>query len=199
MLHMDDLLPWLRHYQVQSRNLSPMSWFVSIAVEAASQRAALRNVLHYESFQLRSISVHTPLIFMDEDIEITIQLRPQQEVTLHSSDLWDELRICSWTSSKGWAEHCKGLIAVKATGLGIADESRMAQIFKAEKVVVDQNKLYGSLSKLGVSCGLTFPGISHCEANDSCSTATITTMDTTQELPLAYQTDYIIHPRYSNS
>ncbi|KUJ09043.1 BcPKS8, polyketide synthase [Mollisia scopiformis] len=192
ILHMDDLLPWLRHYQVQSLNLFPMAGFISIAVEAASQRAALRNVHHYDSFQLRSISVHHPLILMDEDIELTIQLRPQQESTLVSSDSWDEFRICSWTSSKGWAEHCKGLVAVKTSGITTIEESRRSEITTSEKAAVEKAKLYHSLSNLGVSYGLSFQGLSDCQASDNCSTATITNVGTAQEH--AFQTDSVIHP-----
>ncbi|CZR50438.1 related to polyketide synthase [Phialocephala subalpina] len=188
ILHMDDLAPWLRHYQIQSLNLFPMSGFISLAVEAASQRAALRNVGHYDSFQLRGISVHTPLLLSDEDIEITLQLRPHQEGTLLSSEMWDEFRICSWTSSKGWTEHCKGLIAVKA-GV-IVTKGEMAGILSAEKSDVDKAKLYDSLSQLGVSYGDSFQGMSNCQANDTCSTATITAVDTAQE----HQTDSVIHP-----
>ncbi|KAF8850340.1 BcPKS8, polyketide synthase [Acephala macrosclerotiorum] len=189
ILHMDDLTPWLRHYQIQSLNLFPMSGFISLAVEAASQRATLRNVEHYDSFELRSISVHTPLILSDENIEVTIQLRPHQEGTLLSSDLWDEFRICSWTSGKGWTEHSKGLIAVKASGPRKV-ESAMAEISSAEKDVVDKTKLYDSLSHLGVAYGDNFRGLGDCQANNTCSTATITTVDTAQE----HQTNSVIHP-----
>jgi NADPH:quinone reductase-like Zn-dependent oxidoreductase len=192
ILHMDDLLPWLRHYQVQSLNLFPMSGFISIAVEAASQRAALRNALQYDSFQLRSVSVHTPLILMEEDIELTIQLRPQQEGSLHPSDLWDEFRICSWTASKGWAEHCKGLIAAKFNSLGSTEQSTVAEILSAEMVDVDRTTLYDSISNLGVAYGHSFQGISNCQANNICSTAAITTVDTTHEQ--AYQTESVINP-----
>lgn len=72
-----------------------------MAVEAASQRATSRNIL-YDNFELRDVSVAKPLMVTDEDIEMTLQLRPHQEGTLTSSEIWDEFRIHSWASNQGW-------------------------------------------------------------------------------------------------
>jgi NADPH:quinone reductase-like Zn-dependent oxidoreductase len=184
ILRLDDL-PWLRHHQIQSLTLFPMSGFISIAIEAASQKAALRNIA-YDTFHLREVSVHTPLVLTDDDVELTLQLRP--------SDAWDEFRIHSWTASKGWTEHCKGLIAAKASGEIPLPKSTMEEISSAEMVTVDKTKLYDSLSRLGISYGPSLQGMSSCETSDACSKATITTVDTSQEMPMAFQTDSIIHP-----
>ena len=185
ILRLDDL-PWLRHHQIQSLTLFPMSGFISIAVEAASQKAALRSVA-YDTFHLRDVSVHAPLIVTDDEVELTLQLRP-------SSDTWDEFKIHSWTASKGWTEHCKGLITLRTNGEISLPRSILADISSAETVAVDKTKLYDALSKLGVSYGPSFQGMNTCEANSSCSKATITTVDTAQEMPSAFQTDSIIHP-----
>jgi hypothetical protein len=81
-----------------------MSAFISIAVEAAPQRAIWRGV-QFDRFELRDISVHAPLMIVDEDVEMNLQLRPHQEGTLVSSETWDEIRIHSWAANKRWTEH----------------------------------------------------------------------------------------------
>lgn len=202
-----DDLPWLRHHKIQSLTLFPMSGFVAMAVEAASQRAVSKGV-EFDKFEFRNIVVSTPLMVTDDDIEMTTQLRPYQEGNLVSSDVWNEFRIHSWAANKGWTEHCKGLVAVKANDSNEVDGSRLAEkvgaslqatiaeINGATLSPVDKVKMYDSLSELGVSYGPTFQGINNCQATEKCSTADITVIDTTQEMPQGYQTSNIIHPSF---
>lgn len=191
ILRVDDL-PWLRHHKIQSLVLFPMSGFIAMAIEAVSQKATSRDV-QFDSFELRDVSVNTPLVITDQDIEMTLQLRPHQEGMLVSSDVWDEFRVHSWAANKGWTEHCKGLIAVKSVALSSISSS-IAEITTSEKVFVDKSEVYNSLSELGVSYGPSFQGMNNCHASDSCSMADIVTVDTTQEMPKEVQTDSIIHP-----
>jgi NADPH:quinone reductase-like Zn-dependent oxidoreductase/malonyl CoA-acyl carrier protein transacylase len=202
-----DDLPWLRHHKIQSLTLFPMSGFVAMAVEAASQRAISKGV-HFDKFELRNIVVSAPLMITDGDIEMTTQLRPYQEGNLISSDLWKEFRIHSWAANKGWTEHCKGLVAVKTNDSNEIDGARLAETASASLQAtileinsttlspVDKVKMYDSLSELGVSYGPTFQGINNCQATEECSTADITVVDTTQEMPQGYQTSNIVHPAF---
>ncbi|TVY13419.1 Reducing polyketide synthase PKS2 [Lachnellula arida] len=204
-IRIDDL-PWLRHHKIQGLTLFPMSGFVAIAVEAASQRAASSGT-DFDKFVLRDVSVHAPLMITDKDVETTIQLRPFQEGTLVSSDVWDEFRIHSWTDGQGWTEHCKGLVAVKSNKSEEFDGARIAQdaetllrstiseVNSAKTTSVDKTVMYDSLSDLGVSYGATFQ-VENCQANDSCSTAQMTVADTAQEMPQGFQTSTIIHPAF---
>ncbi|PMD36739.1 BcPKS8, polyketide synthase [Hyaloscypha variabilis F] len=206
IIRVDDL-PWLRHHKIQSLVLFPMSAFVSMAVEAASQRATWKGV-QFDKFELRDVSVHSPLMIADDDIEVTLQLRPYQEGTLVSSETWDEFRIHSWAANKGWTEHCKGLICVKGNDSDEVDGARLAQdseamlksaiskISGSDTVAVDRTKLYDSLSELGVSYGPTFQGMVNCQASDKGSVADLTVADTTQEMPQGYQTSTVIHPAF---
>jgi acyl transferase domain-containing protein len=169
VIRVDDL-PWLRHHKIQSLVLFPMSAFVSMAVEAASQRANWKGN-QFDKFELRDISVHSPLMIQDDDVEITLQLRPYQEGTLVSSGTWDEFRIHSWAANKGWTEHCKGLISVKGNDSDEVDGARPSQdseamlkstiskITGSDTVLVDRTKMYDSLAELGVSYGPTFQGM----------------------------------------
>jgi NADPH:quinone reductase-like Zn-dependent oxidoreductase/malonyl CoA-acyl carrier protein transacylase len=198
-----DDLPWLRHHKIQSLVLFPMAGFISMALEAASQRAATRGV-EFDKYELRDISVTTPLMLAEENVEMTLQLRAHQEGTLVSSETWDEFRIHSWTKGKGWTEHCKGLVTVKSNDSSVRAvhdsevllQSAISEICSAGVSSVDKAKMYDSLAELGVSYGPTFQGMNNCQASETSSMATITVKDTASEMPLGYQTSTILHPAF---
>ncbi|KAI1491433.1 hypothetical protein F5X96DRAFT_478283 [Biscogniauxia mediterranea] len=204
IVRLDDL-PWLQHHRIQSLTIFPMSGYIAMALEAASQRATAADT-HFDRFDLRDVSVITPLVISDEDVEMTTMLRPHQEGTLVSSEIWDEFRICSWTKSKGWKEHCKGLIAVQANDSNGVDAARhsqvsqtllkstIAEINDAATKDIPADRLYSDLSEVGVSYGPTFQGIDKCQACDTCSKADLVVPDVAKEMPNHHVTDTIIQP-----
>ncbi|KAI0159906.1 ketoacyl-synt-domain-containing protein [Hypoxylon sp. FL1284] len=209
IVRLDDL-PWLQHHRIQSLTIFPISGYVSMAVEAASQQAKAANV-HFDKFELRDVSVIAPLVIPDEDVEMTTSLRPHQEGTLVSSEEWDEFRICSWTKSKGWKEHCKGLIAVQAHETNGVDDARkslasrislqstIAEITEAASSPVVMDKLYDDLSEVGVAYGPTFQGVNNCQASKTCSRADLLVPDVAKEMPSHYVTDTVIQPSFLES
>jgi acyl transferase domain-containing protein len=154
-----------------------MSGFVAMAVEAAAQRAASRNI-QYESFDIRDVVVTTPLMVTEDDVEMTLQLRPHDE---SSADVADEFRIHSYANGKGWTEHCKGIISVTSNVLRGVGQTQAA-VLDSAKTEVEKGKIYESLSELGVEYGPTFQGMNSCQSSDSASTATIATADTSLEM-----------------
>ena len=202
-----DELPWLRHHRIQGLTLFPMSGFLSMAIEGASQRATLRGT-NFDTFELKDIVVTAPLMITDQDIETTLQIRPHQESSLGSSESWEEFRVHSYADGKGWTEHCKGLIAVRGADAHDFDytrnikdtkallQSRASKIQSSAINDVDTASMYSSLSDLGVAYGPTFQGLVDCKASSTCSMANITAEDTAQEMPLGIQSGNIIHPAF---
>jgi NADPH:quinone reductase-like Zn-dependent oxidoreductase/malonyl CoA-acyl carrier protein transacylase len=209
IVRLDDL-PWLQHHKIQSLTIFPMSGFVAMALEAAAQRAASKDVL-WDKINLQNVSIIKPLVIPDKDIEMTITLRPHQESTFISSDVWDEFRICSWSHDKGWTEHCVGLVATVAKDANNFDESTELRDFddfiRATTASVDQghatavspSELYDSLAELGVAYGPTFQGISNFSTADNCSLGDISVPDIAKEMPSHHLTDMIIHPAFLES
>ncbi|CZT04695.1 related to polyketide synthase [Rhynchosporium agropyri] len=198
-----DELPWLRHHKIQGLTLFPMSGFLSMAIEGASQRASTRGA-QFDSFELREVFVTAPLMITDQDVETTIQFRPHQD----GSEIWDKFLIHSYVYGKGWTEHCNGLISVRGDELSDFDHTRIVQdskkllqstISKIQDSVsdsIDKDLMYSSLTDLGVSYGSTFQGMNNCQASTTCSMANITAEDTSQEMPLGFQSSNIIHPAF---
>ncbi|KAI2643595.1 ketoacyl-synt-domain-containing protein [Xylaria nigripes] len=209
ILRLDDL-PWLQHHKIQSVTIFPMAAYISMAVEAAAQRAKKANI-SFDKFELRRISVTTPLIITDEDVEMTTSIRPHQEGALVSSKIWDKFRISSWTKNKGWREHCKGLIAVKAKESNGVDtvqqvtssrnrlQATITKVGNATSKPLDMSTLYDTLSEAGVSYGPTFQGIRNCQVGDGCSQADIIVPDVAKEMPCHYISETVIQPAFLES
>ncbi|KAK6068248.1 polyketide synthase [Seiridium cupressi] len=200
-------LPWLEHHKVQGVTVFPMSGFITMAIEAAAQRAASTET-PFDKYQLRDVSVIAPLVIPDADVEMTTTLRPDHETT-HGT--WDEFRICSWSKSQGWKEHCKGFIAVENHESNGVDDTRCAQeaesllkstissVEAAASSSVSSDKLYDVLSELGVSYGTTFQGLSNVLASDDCSKAELMVTDIAKEMPNHHVTPAVIQPAFLES
>ncbi|KAI0443526.1 ketoacyl-synt-domain-containing protein [Xylaria telfairii] len=209
IVRLDDL-PWLEHHKIQSMTVFPIAGYVAMVIEAAAQRAREANI-SFDKFELRDVSVTAPLIISEEDVEMTTSLRPHQEGALVSSEIWDEFRIRSWTKTKGWKEHCKGLIMVEAkesnevdaTRQSLASRIRMqattAQVDKTASRLLDAVKLYDTLSEVGVSYGPTFQGIHDCHVGGGCSRADIFIPDVAKEMPNHHVSEAIIQPAFLES
>ncbi|KAK4183666.1 putative polyketide synthase [Podospora australis] len=130
MVRTDDL-PWLREYQVQGRQVFPVSAFISMIVEAATQQASLINV-DAEKFDIRHLKIDDQLFVEDEtETEVLLMLRPA------SVDKNYEFRITSFEASRGWLEHCTGTVETEAP----SSSSRRSAARKSDTIVSDADSL----------------------------------------------------------
>ncbi|KAK4162823.1 polyketide synthase [Cladorrhinum sp. PSN259] len=204
IVRLDDL-PWLSHHKIQSLTVFPMSGFISMAVEAAAQRAISRDI-NYDKFDLRDVSITKPLVIQDKDTEVTINLRPYRENVLGSSGIWDEFRICSWSHEQGWVEHCVGLVAVVEADHNEVDsslqtlnsEARLRSALsladKPDTNSIVSKTMYDALEELGVAYGPTFQGLTSCHASASSAVGEIVVTDVAKEMPNHHLTDAVIQP-----
>ncbi|KAK3503468.1 ketoacyl-synt-domain-containing protein [Neurospora crassa] len=210
IVRLDDL-PWLRHHKIQSLIIYPMSAFLAMAMEAASQRAKSKHC-SFDRFQMRDIAIKKPLAIPDNDIEVTISLRPHQEGIFVSSETWDEFRVCSWSSGQGWIEHCVGLIAtVKITENDVVQgpqtddgfedhlHSVAPTIDNAQWASIYPQHMYETLNKLGVVYGPTFQGLDNINVCDTQSTGDLVAPDVAKEMPGGYLTKAVIQPAFFES
>ncbi|CAK7224927.1 Type I Iterative PKS [Sporothrix bragantina] len=215
IVRLDDL-PWLRHHRIHSLNVFPLSAFLVMALEASAQRATTQSRI-VDSFELRDVSVVKPLIVPDEDIELTIGLRPHQDggsllPASASEATWNEFRICSYTHAKGWTEHCIGLVGTKTLEEKANDvdgarqaESAAAAVRYAKLLVgdnstaVDSTKMYDALNEMGVAFGPTFQGVENCRTTDSASAADLSVVDIAAEMPSHFVASPLLHPAFLES
>lgn len=210
IVRLDDL-PWLRHHKIQNLIMFPMSGFLAMAIEAASERAKIKH-RSFDKFEMRDIAIIKPLVIPDNDIEVTISLRPHQESTFVSSEAWDEFRICSWSSGQGWVEHCVGLIATVRTtdndvvrglqtGNGFEDYLRSVTPTgdDTEVASVNSQQMYEYLNKLEVMYGPTFQGLDNINACDTHSTGDLVVTDVAKEMPGGHLTEAVVQPAFLES
>ncbi|KAB8360847.1 hypothetical protein FH972_024581 [Carpinus fangiana] len=202
-------LPWLRHHKMQGMNVFPMAGYLAMAMEAASQRAQMRDV-QFDSFDIREIVVNAALIINDgTDVESTISLRPYSEGTRGYSDIWDEFRICSWAPKRGWTEHCRGLVAArntKTTNTVDADirtsnqrkelDARKQSTLNNSSEKVDVAGLYSLLDHVGAGYGETYQGLENCFGSDTHAYADLVAPNTKALLPNEFEPNLIIHPAF---
>ncbi|KAK3943779.1 hypothetical protein QBC46DRAFT_338122 [Diplogelasinospora grovesii] len=97
-----DLEPTWRN----SRILFPVAGFMSMAIEAANQRASLKGI-EASRLEVNNFTV-TECLFLEDGFEFEVLL------TLRSSNLSgekaDEFHNSSQESGRGWIEHCTGVV-----------------------------------------------------------------------------------------
>ena len=65
-------------------------------------------------FKLRDIQASKAFILDDgAHYEMVVTLRSYAEGTKSYSNTWDEFRISSYATGRGWLEHCRGLVSIK--------------------------------------------------------------------------------------
>jgi acyl transferase domain-containing protein/NADPH:quinone reductase-like Zn-dependent oxidoreductase len=202
ILRLDDI-PWLRHHQIQGVTIFPISGFVIMAIEAIAQLAKGLN-MPYDSLEVEDLSVKTPAMLSEEELEMTTTLRPNPD-SQHSLSF--SFHIRSWSKSKGWTEHCTGFASACRIDTNDVNGSRMEHVKKRkldarlarmkEQVThrpVIASELYTSLSEIGISYGATLQNVEGAQASPSASIARITVSDTAAEMPESHETKYLLHP-----
>ncbi|THW29997.1 polyketide synthase [Aureobasidium pullulans] len=206
IVRLDDL-PFLRGHKMQSMPVFPMAGYMGMALEAATRRASARGV-QFDRFEIREFVVSSALVLNeDTDVEMTITLKPYSEgLRGAASDLWDEFKICSWDSKRGWLQHCHGLVGVrtspatngvdahKAESAAKAFELRKLNIISASTDAVNTEAMYETLTAVGAEYGPVFTGLKPCQASDRTAHAQLIVPDTKSLMPKGYETDLIVHP-----
>lgn len=187
-------LPWLEQHKVQGDMVYPMSGFVCMAVEAMKFRAESRG-LGFDRYLMREIHASRPLVVLaDTAVETMVTLRPYNESATISSDKWDEFRVLSWTTDRGWSEHCRGLVAVEFNSARPKKAELEAEISDKCTSEVKSSKIYNMLSNMGITLGPLFVGIDDLTAGPQHATGTFTVPDTAAAMPYQFESASVIHP-----
>ncbi len=85
--------PWVRGHIMQDMIIYPMCGYLTMAVEAAGQRATLAGK-PFDKFVFKDATISRPLVIQEgSDTETNITLRPYTEGTRQSSKAWDEFKV----------------------------------------------------------------------------------------------------------
>ncbi|KAG6152537.1 Type I Iterative PKS [Claviceps purpurea] len=201
-----DDIPWLRDHKMQELTAFPFSGFVSIGVEAVSQRASMRGV-EFDQFNIREMQVTRPLLMQDDqEYEIITNLRQYSEGTRSYSDKWDEFRVHSYHESRGWTEHCRGLIGVSKREesnqvCSVMQDEAAEIVAKAEEVCktdLPTSAFYNELRERGAGYGPILQNIHSLTAADDFEhgMGKVVIPDTGATMPEKYQTKSFINAAF---
>ena len=202
-----DDVPWLRDHRVQGLTVFPMAGYLCMALEACRQQAAWKD-LTPDRIEFREIAVRQALSIPDTgSVELRLSLVPFSEGTRSSSDKWNQFRVFSWTSDRGWLEHCRGLVtsgsAQKMNPLEgprtensrlRAHSAKLARYQRIASSPVDSSNLYSVITNAGFEYGPTFRHVKDIMFGPSHVIYQAIVPDTAALMPLNYESHYTIHP-----
>ena len=203
-------IPWVKDHRVQDSVVYPAAGYLVMAIEAASQRAAARNV-NIAHYKLREVTFGQALVIPEQsgEVETIVQLRPHQEGTRFLSDTWDEFCVLSVTDDNRWTEHCRGMVtAEKATErdevveVDLQSAGHLQRILHMEALCqtpIDTNELYQQLDRLGLHYGPSFANMKSAKSAPNMCIGKIEIPDTAATMPMGFQYSVIIHPATADS
>ena len=209
-------IPWLSHHLIQSSVVFPFAAYVSMACEAAFQRATMRGqtVEPSHTYKFREIFVKKSLILAESSaVELSCSLRPHVDGIKSKSSIWDEFCVYSHTEETGWSEHCSGLVSVvqdKETPNEIDGRRELKHRFQdytklvstsedTSKMRLDCSKAYDVMARAGMEYGSSFRNIVDAQANVGVCAGTLVVPDTAALMPRNYETPFIVHPTMLDS
>ncbi|PVH88801.1 hypothetical protein DL98DRAFT_477463 [Cadophora sp. DSE1049] len=208
-------LPWLRDHRVQGLIVYPAAGYISMAIEAAHQRAVEMNVA-IEGFDLREISLSQALVIPEPagEAEVMFCMKPRPESSKSSSGTWDEFFVYSASDKGDWVEHCRGQISVRQpASLNVVDGERQRDILRSEYArrrseantecihLIEGADLYAQCTKIGLEYGPMFANLVEAKVGNSGGGRTfvgaigkVLHPDIAKVMPESYQSPSIIHP-----
>ncbi|RMZ86354.1 hypothetical protein DV736_g6420, partial [Chaetothyriales sp. CBS 134916] len=200
-----DDVPWLHGHQMQSLTTFPLAGYIAMAVEAESQLAHLRGIKSNEisGFRLREIQVSRAFILDEGTLyETLVTLRAYAEGTRSYSKDWDEFRVSSWASDRGWIEHCRGLVGVQkqrhanpvSKSQLHAAHTRRQQICGDEITALSMDSFYRELREHGCEYSAAFqmPASSTAIVQGNFSSGIVSVPDTATAMPYSHEGPSII-------
>ncbi|KAJ5628114.1 hypothetical protein N7490_010342 [Penicillium lividum] len=201
--------PWIRQHKVQDNNVYPMTGFLAMAMEAISQQAQLHHLVPGK-IELRDISITRVLMIPDNGaVETMFTLRPARGESSGRSILgWHEFKVFSWAESRGWDQHCSGLVMVHETKEVNPVNGSLQQIITEKALVqmvadlqavctkpIDSEALYEDISSGGVKYGTLFRRLSNISVGPQHQAiARFEVPDTSVCMPNGRETDCVAHP-----
>ena len=204
-------IPWLSDHQVQGSVVFPATGYLVMALEAISQYGVLHHIPPNSSTQyvLQEVKISRALVLSeDASTEISLVLRPREEGSRNSSKSWMDFAISSWTSEKGWAEHCQGFISLHQKNQDpnpINGERQMAaqriqqknfieDIQSRCQVSVNPVDLYSKCSRAGLEFGPAFRNVIDGRAGIDNAVGTVSIPNTSIRMPKEFESRPLIHP-----
>ncbi|KAK8075870.1 Polyketide synthase [Apiospora hydei] len=197
-------IPWMRENIFQQRIVFPMSSFLSMIIEAASQRAVMLGIEDVAGFEVRDLKVKEHLFLLeDQQVEMMVNFRPCRD----SSAPKDEFHIISYEPSRGWLEHCRGFVEAKpaSTNNGSisprssSPKSRSRQTIPKDAMQVPAAQFYLNMGAEGTTYPLEFWTMKNMTVHGNSCSVQCSQMETHFRMPNEHESNYVMHPAFLDS
>ncbi len=203
-------LPWLSDHKVQGSVVFPAAGYLAMAIEATSQFGELHraSVTSTSNHKLREVKINRPMILSDEmSTEVSLILRPREEAS-NFLNSWIDFVIFSWTSDRGWIEHCRGLTSLFGNDQEPNPINGKRQIAVRQdqykntinnlrskcQITLNPVDIYSRFSRMGLEFGPTFRNIGAGRATTDCAICSVSIPDTSNRMPNEVESRMLIHP-----
>jgi acyl transferase domain-containing protein/NADPH:quinone reductase-like Zn-dependent oxidoreductase len=210
IIRLDDL-PWLRDSRVQDRIVFPVSAYLSMVVEAATQGAKLLDMPGVGVVDLHDVRIKEQLFLEDgEGTEVLLSFRPCVEEG--SVPRRNEFQFMSYRPERGWTENCHGYVEAKPLPASSASSASHNSTKASPTSTVRRRPTnarrdsalkgahyYVNLGSTGVAYPRGFMNIISVTADKTGAIAQACIQDTRFDLPMGHETPYMIHPTILHS
>ena len=201
-------VPWLRDHSIQDVIVFPMAGYLSMAMEACRQQTHWKGI-SFDYMTIRDVAVRQPLTMSElTPIELRLSLSPYSQGSYSFSETWSHFKVSSWTSDRGWLDHCSGQVAARPLDqhnpVCARDERnsglnhQMGDLSGLENLCRDPrhaDSLYQICESSGFHYGPMFRGVQEIRLGPSHQAIyTVKIPDTRSCMPFLKQSDYMIHP-----
>ncbi|KAB5511498.1 polyketide synthase [Coniochaeta sp. 2T2.1] len=199
IIRLDDL-PWLRDARVREQIVFPASAFISMVIEAFSQRAVLLGTEeHVGAFDIRDMHIREQLVLEDGNgTELLLHMRRSGE----SDYAPDEFQITTFEEKRGWVVNCKGFVSAKPVHRGGDSTVHAEQRRRPVSSRLDATSgahFYLSMASTGVTYPRGFMSIVGVSTDDQGASAQACIQDTRLDMPLGHESPYLLHPTIIHS
>ena len=179
-----------------------------MAMEACRQQTHWKGT-SFDHITIRDVAVRQPLTMADlTPIELQLSLTPYSQGSYSFSETWSHFKVSSWTSDRGWLDHCSGQVAARLldqqnpvfsrsesnSGLNhqMDDLSALETLCRDSR---DADRLYQLCESSGFHYGPMFRGIQEIRLGPSHQAIyTVAIPDTPSCMPFLKQSEYMVHP-----
>ncbi|KAG5789974.1 hypothetical protein H9Q69_010962 [Fusarium xylarioides] len=190
-------IPWLSEHRLSSEPCFPVSGFVAMAIEAASQTyREVHGSLPIRGHMINDMDIKSALVIPEDErgIEIVLSIATSGALSAKpAAPAWYSFTISTVNSdSEEWVEHCTGRIRVEVTQPIALDKLSTGSM---DSRFPDVRAWYRQFRTLGMEHGPTFQTLSDLAADprQNMATARVALNTTTGSLPVG-ESSYTLHP-----
>ncbi|KAF2445451.1 polyketide synthase [Karstenula rhodostoma CBS 690.94] len=189
-------VPWLEHHKLLPHTVFPASGYISMAIEAASQKFTEQHSRKdIGGYILQNVGIHTVMRVPEDDRGIEVMFNLEQQQTANGVSY--RFRISSVTQPDAvWSDHCSGEIRPLEKGSIVKEFQPHEKIpAPSDPRMLNSNRWYNTFADTGIGYGPSFQAISDLMSDPEGKTVSAKiALRTTRDFFSGEESSYLLHP-----